>query len=259
MKVYNNIEYLQVNFDGATDKVYFPINSKVVGRKVDTIHFLVNGGNTPLPTGDYNSPFDGTACVSFDEAKKMYYDLVNDDKEILQHNVPVIGELTDAMNHVPIDSIVDWELSSIRYVGDPADLAGKCLIIYVAYDTNISDDDVLNPMQSVTINIPAGDKIKIEDYIDDYIIASGSRIKKIVSRNNPRKNGIVMPSAFFDLQDYDGRVLRMIPNKMLIGHLFLPMPISSNMQSMLLDDFNIDFSNSYAYNVQEPINLTFYY
>ena len=247
MKVYNNIEFLQVNFDGATEKVYFPINSKVVGRKIDTIHFLVGGGN---------SPFDGTPCVSQNDAAKMYYDLVNDQKEILHHNAPVIGELTTNMNHVPINSIVDWELSSITYAGDAADLAGKCLMIYIAYDTTISDDDIIEPMQSVTITIPAGDKIKLEDYIDDYIIANGNKIKKIVSRFDIFSPGITAPVAFFDLQDFDGRVLRMIPNNMLVGNIF---PGISNMQPLLLDNYNIDFSDSYAYNVQQRIYLTFYF
>lgn len=234
MKIYNNIEILQVNFTGNTDKVYFPQNSKVAGRKIDEIAFYF----APAETSIITSPLDGTVLLDEVDAAKIYADIVNDDKEILQHNIPITANSLLNNNVIPVNDVIDLELCAVRYAGDIEDIAGKSLLIYVFYDTVDMADDINSTLQSVTIQVPinSADDIQLSEYIDDYILSSGKTVKAIETLSY----GVPF---YLDVQDFGGRSFRYLPwQRMLKPRNDYGV---SYKNPIMLSDFNIDFENSY--------------
>ena len=253
MKVYNNIEILQINFDGTTDRIYWPQNSKIKGKKIDTLGFFWNS----LPYKTVLSPLDGTPLVTDNFAGQIYCDIVNDQKEVLQHNIPITANHILLHGTVDVNSVIDLEMCNIRYVGDVADVAGKSLLIYAFYDTIEVDDDLLTsqPYQSVTINIPVAgsEPIQLSNYIDDYILANGKTIKRIGGRGT---------QYFLDVQDFGGRSFRFLPGQRLEQpNVYGSISNHQWLNPVYLNDYNIDFENSYVYPTGgvNNIELTFYY
>lgn len=256
MKIYNNIEILQVNFTGNTDKVYFPQNSKIAGKKINQLAFYF----APWHHDYYYSPLDGTKLITDTAAAKIYCDIVNDQKEILQHNIPITANYLLNNNVIPVDDVIDLELCAVRYAGDASDLAGKSLLIYVFYDTSEMEDDINQALQSVTIQIPiTSENIKLSDYIDDYILSSGKTVKAIetLSYDIP---------FYLDIQDFGGRSFRYLTwQRMLRPSLNVNNGVGYN-NPLNLADFNVDFENSYivigtvlTYVVNKTISLTLYF
>lgn len=235
MNVYNNIEILQITFTGNTDRVYFPQNSKVSGKKINEIAFYF------APNGQtINSPLDGSTLLNESDAAKVYTDIVNDKKEVLQHNIPVTANYLLKNNVIPVNDVIDLELCALRYVDDVANITGKCILAYVFYDTIDANEDTMcqTPLQSVTIEIPVSNtnNIQLSAYIDDYILASGKTVKAIesITYNVP---------FYLDLQDFGGRSFRYLPWQRILK------PSMANginyIQPVWLNDFNVDFENSY--------------
>lgn len=254
MKVYNNIEILQVDFTGDTDRIYFPQNSKIQGKKINSVCFFYKGANDQL---NWISPLTLNPIIDEAIAAKMFCDIVNDDKEILQHNIPVTANSIIANNVIEVNDIIDLELCQLRYVGDLTDLVGKSMLIYVFYDDIIVDDDIIGEYQSVTVTIPITsiEPIQLSDYIDDYIIANKKTIKKIETVSYDA-------SFYVDLQDFGGRSFRYLPSKRLLRPSIFKNITPNN--AILLNDFNLDFNNSYVVaastdNIGKSIVLTFYF
>lgn len=234
MKIFNNIEILQITFTGNTDRVYFPQNSKVAGKRINELAFYF----APADTNIITSPLDGSTIINEVEAAKIYTDIVNDKKEILQHNIPVTANFLQKYNVIPVNDVIDLELCAVRYVDNVENIAGKSLLCYVFYDTVEADESQQNTLQSVTIEIPITDAadIQLSNYIDDYILSSGKTVKAIesLSYNVP---------FYLDLQDYGGRSFRYLPWQRILK------PNRAKgvnyKEPVRLNDFNIDFENSY--------------
>lgn len=257
MKIYNNIEFLQLNFDEFTDNFYFPQNSKVAGKKIDSIGFLAKSNDGTLSAYSHYSPFDGREVVGYADLQNMYIDIINDNKEVLHSKVPAISSDLLNRSRIAVDSKIDLEMCCVYYAGDPADLLGKCLLAYVTYDTIEEIDVQPTPMQSITIIVDnAPSQVKLSDYIQDYIIANKKTIKAVSCIVG---NGLT--PFYLDLRDYAGRSFRYVHSfSMLVPNRNLGIYYKD---LLMLADFNVDFFNSYIIaanpNITNNYNITFYY
>lgn len=254
MKIYNNIEFLQLNFDELTDRYYFPQNSKIAGKKIDSIGFLATSSGMPMSLFQNYSPIDKREVISENELQNIYVDIVNDEKEVLHSQVPAICSDIRKRSRIMVGSPIDLELCCVFYAGDPADIAGKCLIAYVTYDTVEESDYQPEPMQCVTLRIEnAPAVVKLSDYIQDYIIANKKTIKAVSCNFNYNS-----PNAFYlDLRDYAGRSFRYV-------HAFsFQQAFYGQRDLFMLADFSVDFFNSYVIaanpNITNNYKINLYY
>lgn len=240
MKVYNNIELLQVNLSSGNDRFYFPDNSKLNGKVINSLSFY----GALLSE---RSPFDGRQVLGYQELQYCYISVVKDNKEVLHENVPLSQSVLNKLVRVDINSVIDFNLCSVSYVGN-GNLDNLCLLVYATYDTK-EVEDYMQPVENiVTINVNTNERaIRLDSLIDDYIIAQKRTIKRVECFMS--SNELVSPSFYLDMRDYGGRSFKYVPwIRMMNGT-----PNDSDLgqipvDPLLLDDFNVDFRNSWIIN-----------
>lgn len=246
MKIYNNIELLQINLSSATDRFYFPNNSKLNGKKINSLSFY----GSPF-FGMEQSPFDGREVVYYGHLQQMYLQVIKDSKDVLHENVPLSQSTINKLIRVDINSSIDLQLCAVNYVGStPEELDGKCLLVYATYDT-IEDNEYVPQVENVvTVNLTTKERaVRLDTLIDDYIIAQGKKIKRIevVPYFSDQQN--IHSFFYLDLREYGGRSFKYVPMLRMCNGGFTDAELSSlPIEPLLLNDFNVDFRNSWIIN-----------
>lgn len=246
MKIYNNIELLQINLSSATDRFYFPDNSKLNGKKINSLSFY----GSPF-LGMEQSPFDGREVVYYGHLQQMYLQVIKDSKDVLHENVPLSQSTINKLIRVDINSAIDLQLCAVNYVGStPEELDGKCLLVYATYDT-IEDNEYVPQVENVvTVDLTTKERaVRLDTLIDDYIIAQGKKIKRI--EVVPYSSDLEHIHNFFylDLREYGGRSFKYVPMLRMVNGGMAEVDLANlPIEPLLLNDFNVDFRNSWIIN-----------
>lgn len=251
MRVYNNIEYIQINLSSKQDRYYLPENSAIFGKKIDEIAFY---------TESAISPIDGTSVMV--DLSAFYLDVVKSTENDLHRNVSCT--LSNVANNyrLPINTVISPNLSSICFIGeDLSVLDGKCIIMYVTYETENKDAELSSNQVTVTINSSVR-RFALNTLIDYYLVSSLERCKAIeVQRVNNTP-------FYLDFKSFDDRAFRYVPAERLTYNTkdrgFLVEVEEQIVNKMFLNDFNFDFDNCFIINGSanlDPIQakIIFYY
>ena len=252
MKVYNNIEQIQINLSSNQDRYYLPENSSIFNRKIDEISFYA-----PSESGVI-SPVDGSELITVDVLGKFFLNVTKADRNELHNNVSCyLTQLTRNLR-LPVNNVITPNLSSINYVGTEEEkelLDGKCLIMYITYET-LNEDTTLSSNQ-VTINLQSDKTVtKITDLIDYYLISQLRTCKaiEVVSATGSAR-------FYLDFKTYENRAFRYIPSERI--EAIVANREDYKVNKLLLNDFNFDFDNCFVIKAEEEktINaqIIFYY
>lgn len=251
MKVFNNIEYIQINLSGNQDRYYLPENSSIFEKKIDEISFYA-----PSEPGVI-SPLDGRELITVDDLAKFYLNVTKADSDELHNNVSCyLSQLTRNLR-LPVNNVISPNLSSFNFVGTNEEkqaLDGKCLVLYVSYG-NINEDTTLAENQ-VTINVHSDKMVtRITDLIDYYLLSQLKSCKaiEVISEDDSAK-------FYLDFRTFELRAFRYIPSDRLEA---ITDRADYQVNKMLLNNFNFDFDNCFIIKAEEnkSINtkIIFYY
>lgn len=238
MKVYQNIEFVQVNFDAGTDKFYFPENTRLHGKVIDEISFFVAPSGTTV-----NSPFDAMQLLDETKLQNLYVEIVKDTQDVLHSKVSALLSDITKSSRIAVNSTIDLNLCNLTYVGSLSDLTGMCIIVYFTYETMIVDEYELSTQQkAITINT-SNAATRLSDLIDYYISAQGDTVKCIEAQYVDQAKNYF----YLDVRDKGGRSFRIVPAQRIRIANTKPLGASNQYQKLYLADFNIDFQNSWIY------------
>lgn len=251
MKQHVNISMIQINFDGVNADFYLFENTNFHGKVINEIRLYA------APSGiAVQSPFDGRQLLDESLLSNLYVNMVRDDKTVVSNGLN--GKEIDmiANKSWPIDDRINFTMSFIRY-NDPATLAstsGKCILVYVYYDTVECDNSMADmPASGVTVEIEtSAQAVKLSDYITDYIGQQSQRVKALDAVTSSGGHW------FLSLRDIAGRTCEYLPDRRLQmndGTLPVQYPFA-------FDDYDVDFRNSWLYNVGGgtlKVAINFYY
>ena len=237
MKVYQNIEIVQVNFDENTNRFYLPTNTNLYGRVINDISFYA------APAGmQVDSPFDGRQILTVDKLQNFYVEIVKDDKTVLHSKVSALLSDIAHAARIGVNSKVDLNLCSLTYVGDLTDLTGKALLCYFTFDT-IQEAEYCPGEKIKAISIStAATNSKLSQLIDFYISAQGDTVKCIETKYD---DSVPDNLFYLDLRDTAGRCFRLVPSVRFRISETTPSGGNNQYQKLYLADYNIDFKNSY--------------
>lgn len=252
MRVFNNIEYIQINLSSKQDRYYLPENSAIFGKKIDEIAFYTPESGI--------SPIDGTPVMA--DLSAFYLDVVKATENDLHRNVSCTLSNVAKNLRLPINTVISPNLSSICFIGeDLSVLDGKCIIMYVTYDTVNRDVELSTNQVTVSVNSSAR-RFSLNTLIDYYLVSSLKRCKAIeVQRVNSTP-------FYLDFKSFDDRAFRYIPADRLTYNTtdrgFLVEVEDQIVNKMFLNDFNFDFDNCFVINGSanlDPIQakIIFYY
>ncbi|MGM9818823.1 MAG: hypothetical protein ACI30B_07585 [Paludibacteraceae bacterium] len=241
-QIKSNIDLLQLDFNSRGEDVFFPESVNFRGKKIDTITIVT------AYSGFEKSPFDNRELLTADNLKNVYIDLYDKSGHIIAQNLNASTLSPYGVKTITINRELNLKLSAVRYVG--TDYDNKCCLVYVSYADKESDVDEL-PLMSVAVDvrIAAGEKVKLSDYISDYFVHSGKKIKAIETWNTY--------PFYLDLRLNNNHVMRMLHSSLFDFHSY-----GEHTQPFLVDDLDVDFRNSYIYNPTESdltCILTLYY
>lgn len=246
-KIRRNIDLIQINLNDSDGQFYFPENVDFRNRKIDNIMILGS-----LVGGEI-SPFDGKLLIDNSELSNFYVELVDDKKQVLQQNVNATNFWPYMNSPITVGSIISLKLSSLKYMGSSS-IADTCILVYVSYDGEMLECDIPDRTNTIGISIPAGESIRVSDYVDEYFRRIGATIKGIEAQfDNP---------FYMDIRELSGKVARFVPSFMM-DFINGNSSDAKHTQPLLLGDFDIDFKNTFIYPMipgeVTNINLTFYY
>lgn len=252
MKVYNNIEYIQINLSANQDRYYLPENSSIFNKKIDEISFYA-----PTEYGVI-SPVDGAELITVDVLSKFFFNVTKADRNELHNNVSCyLTQLTRNLR-LPVNNIITPNLSSLNFVGTEEEkelLDGKCLVLYVTYET-VNEDITLSSNQ-VTINLQSDKPVtKITDLIDYYLLSQLKTCKaiEVLSAANSGR-------FYLDFRTYENRSFRYIPSERI--EAIVANREDYKVNKLLINDFNFDFDNCFVIKAEAEKNINakiiFYY
>lgn len=237
MKVYQNLELIQLNLDATTSKFYLPENTNLQGKIINAISFYTAPAGMTL-----DSPFDGRELITNDKLENFYVEVVKDDRTILHSKVSAkLSDLTHS-SRIAVDSKIDLNLTNLTYVGTLSDLTDKCILCYFTFEDVIEGDyQPATNIKAVTISTTASNS-RLSELIDDYIEAQGHTVKCIEALFD---DTVADNYFYLDIRDKAGRAFRLVPGARLKLSDTTPIGGNNYYQKCYLADFNIDFKNSY--------------
>lgn len=174
MKLYKNIDIVQINVKAGVREYFFPKNVGWADQVIENI--VVYGSN---PEQDEFSPIDGvTPIVDRDVLNSLYFDLYSDTSEEIVHSLNAQNLLYTNNNPIEINSKLSLQLSRIFFAEEaPND---GCLLLYVMYG-NKDVENYDEPQKNVTVEfeLPSRSELSLADVIDTYIYAQGKLVKGI--------------------------------------------------------------------------------
>lgn len=237
MKVYQNLELIQLNLDDSTSKFYLPENTNLQGKTINAISFFAAPHGIVL-----DSPFDGRQLIDADLLQNFYVEVVKDTKTILHSKVSAkLSDIT-CSSRISVDSKIDLNLTNLTYVGALSDLSGSCILCYFTYD-DIVDNEYQPSTHIKAVNISNSDtNTRLSDVIDYYISALGDTVKCIEAEFD---DTVADNHFYLDLRDTAGRTFRLVPGERIKIANSTPSGGNNYYQKCYLADYNIDFRNSY--------------
>ena len=262
MKVYKNIDVVQINVKSGVREYFLPKNVDWADKVIDKIVLY-----TAPQEVDVISPVDRiTRVLDQDDVSSLYFNFYSADEQEIAINLESKSISNTNNNCFEIKSKLSLQLSKIFFAqASPGD---GCLLLYVFYGTKtIENVDI--PKRNVTVQIPisAGEEITLSDVIDTYIHATNGRVKGVLSWGS-LTSGL---GSFITLRDHNYRtIIKDLPITMCrppmlydgLGTYESAEQVQVN--SLYLDNEDVDFANSYIQNTFEigkvfPITLTFLY
>lgn len=244
MKLYKNIDVVQINIKEGVQEYYLPKNVDWSNKVIEKI--IAYGAGHDM---EEFSPIDYvTPILSRESLSNVYFDLYADDERELVHNLNAQNILYTNNNPVEINSKLSLQLSRIFFAeASPVD---GCILLYVFYD-NKDVENYDHPQKSVTVEfeIGGGQEVVLSDIIDTYIHAQGNRLKGIAHWGGPEYGN----GYFLTLRN---RNYKTIVNKLPLNMCRPPMGSdymyaggdvvaeSVQINPMYFDNEDVDFANS---------------
>ena len=265
MKVYKNIDVVQINVKAGVREYFLPKNVDWANRVIDKI--VVYYASNALEV----SPVDRySTIVGVDIAKDLYVDLYTEDGREITHAISAQNLFYTNNNIIEVDSKISLQLSRLFFA--QASPENGCLLLYVFYKSiNIENFEL--PRKSVTVHFELGaqQEIALSDVIDTYIHANRHKVKGIYYW------GSILDSAvFMTLRDHNyNTICKHLPLTMCKPPMgkdyygFGSETIAETLQinPLFLDNEDIDFANSTIINTwyagleygARDVKLTFLY
>ena len=237
MKVFQNLELIQLNLDETTSKFYLPENTNLQGKTINAISFFAAPHNLTL-----TSPFDGRQLIDADLLQNFYVEVVKGTKTILHSKVSAkLSDIT-CSSRINVDSKIDLNLTNLTYVGTLSDLKDTCILCYFTFDDIVDNEyQPSNKIKAVNITTSATNT-RLSDVIDFYISAQGDTVKCVEAKFDA---SVADNHFYLDLRDTAGRVFRLVPGERMMIATVAPSGGNNYYQKCYLADYNIDFKNSY--------------
>lgn len=237
MKVFQNLELIQLNLDENTSRFYLPENTNLQGRVINTISFYASPAGMTL-----ESPFDGRQLIDATALENFYVEVVKDTKTILHSKVSAKLSEIICSSRINVDSKIDLNLTNLTYVGTLSDLKDKCILCYFTFDDIIDNEyEPGTKIKAIQISTAASNT-RLSELIDYYISAQGDTIKCLEAQFD----ATVADNHFYlDLRDTAGRTFRLVPGERIKLADSTPIGGNNYYQKCYLADYNIDFKNSY--------------
>ena len=178
MKIYKNIDVVQINLQDGVAEYFLPKNVDWENKVIDKIVVYAPGYQMLE-----RSPITGVTPIADKEfIRNLYFDFYNEDGDAIVHNLSLSSLIYTNNNVVEINSKLSLQLSRIFAAGELSEDGGGCVLLYVYYGSKEIEDFEI-PQKSVTVNfeIQEGTEIPLSDVIDTYIHAQGKKLKGIYS------------------------------------------------------------------------------
>lgn len=263
MKVYKNIDVVQINIKAGVREYFLPKNVDWADKVIDKIVLY----SSPQEL-EVTSPVDRiTKVLDQEEISALYFDFYSSEEKEIANNLEAKNILYTNNNCFELNSKISLQLSKIFFAeASPND---GCLLLYIFYGTK-TVENVDIPKRNVTVQIPisAGEEITLSDVIDTYIHATNGRVKGILSWGS-LTSGL---GNFITLRDHNYRtIIKDLPITMCRPPMLYDglgtyeSAEQVQVDSLYLDNEDVDFANSYIQNTFGengtvfPITLTFLY
>lgn len=266
MKVYKNIDVVQINVKAGVREYFLPKNVDWADKVIDKIVVYASSSDTweASPVDRHNS------IVSVDIAKDLFVDLYTESGAEITHAISAQNLLYTNNNVIEVNSKISLQLSRLFFA--QASPENGCVLLYVFYKSvDVENFDI--PKKSVTVHFELGARQEkvLSDVIDTYMHASGYKVKGIYYW------GSIMDSAvFMTLRDRNyNTICKHLPLTMCkppmgegyYGYGAETIAESLQINPLYLDNEDIDFANSTIVNTWYPgleygsrdIKLTFLY
>lgn len=265
MKVYKNIDVVQINLKAGVREYFLPKNVDWAKKVIDKIVVYYAADAAEV------SPVDRySTIVGVDIAKDLYIDLYTEDGREITHAISAQNLFFTNNNIIEVNSKISLQLSRLFFA--QASPENGCLLLYVFYKSiNIESFEL--PRKSVTVHFELGaqQEIALSDVIDTYIHANGHKVKGIYYW------GSILDSAvFMTLRDHNyNTICKHLPLTMCrppMGEDYYGSgaeTIAETLQTnpLFLDNEDIDFANSTIINTwykgleygTRDVKLTFLY
>lgn len=252
MNLYNNISCKQLNFDGRNTDFYLSDNVYYRDKVIDSISFFV------APTGvTMSCPFDGGSLADMSFIEKLYITLVNDKKEIVVQNVSIKDFMLISNKRHILNQRISFSMSYLTYIGPASDLTGLSILMYVSWDGEYRNDEHASTIsRSVTFTYSGtAQKLRISDYVDEWIRRAGYTIKKIT---------VTGSQCYVSLHETSGRIFECVPSYRLNDLLDSARnPYIYYSDDLVLSDFDVDLKNSWLIPAETAtpyeLTVTLYY
>jgi hypothetical protein len=240
-KIRGNVDVVKFDIVRGVDEYFFPESVDFRDKKINNITVVFGREeNEREPNGN-------GYLIDNVEAPNFYLDLYDEDGNIITQNLSVSKLNPYSPTPLSVNKKISLKLSCLRYMGEQT----GTILIYVSYSDKDAETNEL-PLNSINLSIPieVEETKKLSDFISDYFVQSGKKIKAIASYST-------FP-FYLDITTFNGKVFRNI-HKDLIA---FPESSETRIQPFLVDDLDIDFRNSTISNNTNTvmtIDLTFYY
>lgn len=265
MKLYKNIDVVQINIKAGVSEYFLPKNVSWVGKRIKNL-FVYAANYSEDPDYTECSPVDGvTRLIDYNGIPEIFFDLYADDGSVITQNLCAQNFIYTNNNPLSIDHVLSLQLSRIFFANTP--VVSGALLLYFSWDNK--DVDANYPQKNVTVSfdVPNGKDTVLSDVIDTYIHAQKARVKGVLYW------GTLMDGAnnYITLRNTDYKtIINNLPLNMCRPQQNVSNDINisaaENLQvnSIFLDSEDIDFANSYLRNTNptegySSIILTFLY
>lgn len=248
MKLYKNIDVVQINIKAGVSEYFLPKNVDWADNVIDKIVVYA-----PEQDSGELSPVDFTTPIlDRMQYQNVYIDLYAADDTELAHSLSV-QSIVYANNYpLEINSKLSLQLSRIFFSKAPEN--DGCILIYVFYGGKNVDENTPRNSVTVSVNAPLGKDVLFSDFIDSYIVAQGKKLRGITVWPS-----IENPDIFITLRDRNYKtVVKLIPASMCKPNLVFGASAEDvQVNPMYFDFADIDFNNSFIRNTERGASPEF--
>ena len=258
MKLYKNIDVIQINVKAGVSEYFFPKNVDWADEVIDNIIVY-----SPAQETGVLSPIDLKNYITERDAySTIYFDLYREDGTDLAYSLSA-QNLVNVNNYpIEINSKISLQLSRVFFSKPP--VGDGCILIYVFWGgKDVEDMDLPQNSVTVTVDVAPGEDVYFDEFIDTYIHAQGKKVKGI-----DVWGGLYgAQQVFMTLRDHNYRTItNLLPCAMCRPQVTYRYKIAEYAQvnPLYLDNADVDFANSYLRcssdsDVAQKITITLYY